>query len=148
VEILVVVLLVGVTVSFIAVNLGPGDREVVGAEAARLAVSLQQAQDEAVMTGATLAWRGGTDGYQYLRRGPDRNWLPIDGEDAFSPYRLALPVRLVDVEVGGEKLGPGGLVIMSPSALASPVRIILEANGERRAVEVGTSARVVTGGGV
>jgi hypothetical protein len=37
---------------------------------------------------------------------------------------------------------------MSPSALASPVRIILEANGERQAVEVGTSARVVTGGGV
>lgn len=143
VELLVVVLLVAITVSFAVVKLGPADRETVLAEAARLAVSFQQAQDEAVMTGAGLAWRGEPQGYQYLRKGPDRNWIPLVDADVFAPRRLPLPVRLVDVEVGGLKLAPGALVVLSPSALTSPVRIVLEANSERAAVEIGAYARVV-----
>ena len=147
VEILVVVLLLGVTVAFVAVNLGSDDREVLHGEAARLAMGLEQAQDEVVMTGAVLAWRGGADGYQYLRRGADGGWTPLDSDDAFPPRRLALPVRLVDVEVGGVKTAAGALVVLSPSALAAPVRIVLEAGSERAAVEVGATTRVVQVGG-
>jgi general secretion pathway protein H len=148
VEILVVVLLLGVTVAFVAVNLGSDDREILRGEAARLAMGLEQAQDEVVMTGVALAWRGGADGYQFVRRGADGGWTSLDGEDAFPPRRLALPVRLVDVEVGGVKVAAGALVVLSPSALAAPVRIVLEANSERAAVEVGATTRVVMGSGV
>lgn len=143
VEVLVVVVLVAITVSFAVVKLEPDDRETVRSEAARLAVSIQQAQDEAVMTGSALAWRGDVEGYRYLRRGAGRNWVPLDGDEAFPARRLPLPVRLVDVEVGGLKAAAGALVVLSPSALASPVRIVLEANSERAAVEVGATTRVV-----
>ncbi len=142
VEVLVVILLMAVTVSFVVVNLGPDDREKVRVEANRLAVSLQQAQDEAVMTGATLAWIGEGDSYHYLRRGPGGDWLLLAGEDAFSPQRLPAPVRLVDVEMGGRKLARA-VVVLSPFALAATVRIVLEADSERAAVEVGATTRVV-----
>jgi general secretion pathway protein H len=148
VEILVVVLLLGIAVAFVAVSLGSDDRETLRREAARLALGLEQAQDEAVMTGAALAWRGGADGYQYLRRDADGNWTSLDGDDAFPPRRLAPPVRLVDVEIGGAKIAAGGMVVLSPSALAAPLRIVLEANSERAAVEVGATTRVVVGSDV
>jgi hypothetical protein len=143
VEVLVVVLLVAITLSFAVVNLGRDDREAVLDEAARLAISFQQAQDEAVMTGTGLAWSGEPQGYRYLRSGPDRNWVPLENTEAFAPRQLPLPVRLVDVKVGGLKLAPGALVVLSPSVLTSPVRIVLEANSQRAAVEIGASARVV-----
>ena len=143
VEVLVVVLLLGITVGFVAVKLGSDDRQALHDEAARLAIGLEQAQDEAVMTGAALAWRGGADGYQYLRRGADGGWTPLDGDDAFPPRRLPLPVRLVDVEVGGVKTAAGALVVLSPYALAAPTRIVLEAGRERAAVEIGATTRVV-----
>ena len=82
-EVLVVILLMAVTVSFVVVNLGPDDREKVRVEASRLAASIQQAQDEAVMTGTTLAWIGEGDSYHYLRRGPGGDWILLAGEDAF-----------------------------------------------------------------
>jgi len=143
----VVVLLVAITTTFAMAKLGPDDRDTVLGEAGRLALGLQHAQDEAVMTGSGLAWRGDAGGYQYFRRGPDRNWVPLENAEGFAPHQLPLPVRLVNVEVGGLKVAPGTLVVFSPSALGSPVRIVLEANSERAAVEVGASARVVPGHG-
>jgi general secretion pathway protein H len=148
IEILVVVLLLGVTVAFLAVNLGSDQRETLRREASSLANGLEQAQDEAVVTGAALAWRGDAEGYQYFRRGADGSWTPLNGDDAFPPRRFPLPVRLVDVEVAGVKIAAGGLVVLPPSALAAPVRIVLEAGTERAAVEVGATARVVTSGDV
>jgi general secretion pathway protein H len=148
VEVLVVVLLVGITVGLVTVNLGHGDRDVVRDEAERLAVSLQQAQDEAVMTGTPLAWLGEVKGYRYLRRGPDRNWVPLEGGDAFPPRQLPAPVRVADVTGAAVRADAGALVVLSSIALASPVRIVLEANAERAAVEVGVSTRVVVEGGV
>jgi general secretion pathway protein H len=147
VEVVVVVLLLGVAVAFVAVKLGSDDREALRDEAARLATGLGQAQDEAVMTGATLAWRWAAEGYEFLRRSADGGWAPLDREDAFPARRVAPPVRLVDVEVGGVKITKGALVVLSPSALTGPVRIVLEANSERAAIEVGADTRVVLGGG-
>jgi type II secretion system protein H len=141
-EVLVVVLLMAVTVSFVVVNLGPDDREKLRGEASRLAASIQQAQDEAVMTGTTLAWVGEGDSYHYLRRGPGGDWMFLAGEDAFPPHRLPAPVRVIDVEMGGRKL-TRAMVVLSPVALAAPVRIVLEADSERAAVELGATTRVV-----
>lgn len=147
VEILVAALLVGIAVAFVAVNLRSDDRAALREEAARLALGLEQAQDEVVMTGTTLAWRGAHAGYQYLRRGADGSWTALDGDNAYAPRRLAEPVRLLDVEVGGAKIAAGGLVVLSPSAMTAPVRIVLEAGDERAAVEVGAATRVVLGRG-
>ena len=143
IELLVVVLLIAITASLAVVALTPDDRTALRDEATRLAVSFQQAQDEAVLTGRSIAWQGDAESYQYLRRGPERSWVPIDAETAFAARRLTVPVRLVDVEVAGSKIAPGTLVVMSPASGPPNVRFLLEANKDRAAVEVGSITRVV-----
>ncbi|MGA8053631.1 MAG: GspH/FimT family pseudopilin [Burkholderiales bacterium] len=143
VEILVVMVLMAITLSLAVVRLATDDRETLREEASRLAISLSQAQDEAVVTGVAIAWHGVAEGYQYFRRGADREWRPLQTGDALPAHRLPLSVRLVDVEVGGLKIAPGALVVLPPSALAPPVRIVLATNNDQAAVEVGTTARVV-----
>ncbi|HQR52398.1 MAG TPA: GspH/FimT family pseudopilin [Burkholderiales bacterium] len=147
IEILVVLLLISVSVSFVAINVRADDRDLLREEAARLAASLEQAQDEAVFTGASLAWRGAAEGYQYLRRTADGSWTPLD-DSLFRPWQLPPAVRLVDVEVAGMKVVAGALVVLSPSALSGPVRVVLAAGSERAAVEVGASTHVFLGDGV
>lgn len=143
IEILVVVLLIAVTASMAVVALAPDDRGRLRDEAARLAMSFQHAQDEAVMTGRTIAWRGTADGYEYLRRGPDRTWVPVDADAAFRAHRFPAPVRLDDVELGGAKLGPEALVVLSPTAVAPDVRFLLASRDDGLAVEAGSAVRVV-----
>ncbi len=147
IEVLIVLLLVGVSVGVVAVNLRTDDREMLREEAARLAAGLEQAQDEAVLTGAALAWRGAAEGYQYLRRGADGSWEPLD-DSLFRSWQLPPAVRLVAVEVAGMKVVAGALVVLSPSALSGPVRVVLAAGSERAAVEVGASTYVFFGDGI
>jgi general secretion pathway protein H len=147
VELLVVVLLIAITASLAVVSLRTDERALVREEAARLAGSLRHMQDEAILTGATFAWRGEPLGYEYLRRGPDRSWLPLDADAAALSRRLPDPVRLVDIEVDGAKLEPGALLVLSPAGVLATARLTLEANRDRAAVEVGATTRVVTHGG-
>jgi general secretion pathway protein H len=147
IEVMVVVVLIAITLSVTFANFAPDERDIVQGEAARLATSLQQAQDEAVVTGVAFAWRGEAEGYEFLRRGADRAWVPLDATEVLSPRRLPSPVRMVGVEIEGQKVAAGALVVLSPSGRASPVRVVLAANNERVAVELGTTARVVPANG-
>lgn len=143
IEILVVVLIIAITVSIAMVNLSRSDRDTLREEAARLASSYRHAQDEAVMTGVALGWRGEPDGYAYFRRTSGGGWQPLDREGGITSRRLDVPVRLVDVEVGGVKVAPGTLVVLSPSAISPLMRISMEANADRATVEIGARTRVL-----
>jgi general secretion pathway protein H len=147
IEVMVVVVLIAITLSVTFAKFAPDERDVVRGEAVRLATSLQQAQDEAVVTGVAFAWRGEAEGYEFLRRGADRTWVPLDATEVLSPRRLPSPVKVADVEIEGQKVAAGALVVLSPSGRASPVRVVLAANNERVTVELGTSARVVPANG-
>jgi type II secretion system protein H len=94
VEVLVVVLIVGLLVSVVAVRLTSGTRQSLHDEALRLAALLAHARDEAIATGAPLAWQGSDAGYRFLRRGPDRTWQPMDGDADLRARSLPAGVRL------------------------------------------------------
>jgi type II secretion system protein H len=147
VEVLVVVVLIAITLSVAFANFAPDERDVVRDEAARLAASLQQAQDEAVITGVTFAWRGAADGYEFLRRDADRNWVPLGPTESLSPRRLPSPLKVLDVEIEGRQVAAGALVVLSPSGRASMLRVVLAGLNERVAVELSSKARVVPANG-
>ena len=131
VEILVVVVILALTATFVVVKLQPDDRATLREEALRLAVLLQQARDEAIATGASVAWRGEPAGYGFLKRNADRRWEAIAGDDVFRPRRLPDPIRMVDVEIGGRKATPDDVIVFTPSALNPPYRIVLGLNAVR-----------------
>lgn len=144
IEVLVVVLLIAITASLAVVSLRQDDRQLVRAEALRLAESFRHVQDEALLTGATFGWRAEPRGYEYLRRTPDRQWTALESEagDAFT-RRLPDAVRLVEVEVNGVRVDPGMLIVVPPSGMSSNARVVLETGSDRAFVEIGAVPRVV-----
>lgn len=142
VEILVVVVILALTATFVAVKLQPDDRTTLRREALRLATLLQQARDEAIATGAALAWRGNAGGYEFLRRNPDRKWEGIAGDDVFRARRLSEPIRMVDLEIAGRKAAPEDVIVFTPSALNPPYRIVLGLNTHRVRVRSDNFAQV------
>lgn len=88
IEVMIVVLIIGVTLGLVGVNLMRDDRDRVKEEADRLAMVLSAARDEAILQGRVLVVDLRRDGYQFLRIGSDGKPVPIEGDDSFLPRRL------------------------------------------------------------
>lgn len=132
IEVLVVVVIIAVLVSLVAVKLAPDTRQDLREEARRLAALLAHARDEAIVTGAPLAWQASDAGYRFLRRGPDRTWQPMDGDAGLRARSLPTGVSLVAIETPATANGGAPTIVLSPTGVADPFRITL-ASGEHRA---------------
>jgi len=144
IEVLIVVVLIAITASLAVVSLRQDDRAVLREEAQRLADSFRFLQDEAIMTGAIIGWRGESQGYAYQRRTVDKQWVPLDadGGGAFV-RRLPDAIRLVDVSVDGVSVDPALPILLTPSGMTPNARVVLTANRDRAIVEIGAVSRVV-----
>jgi general secretion pathway protein H len=131
IEVLVVVVIIAVLVSLVAVKLAPDTRQSLRDEALRLAALLAHARDEAIVTGAPLAWQGSGAGYRFLRRGPDRTWQPLDGDPGLRARSLPAGVSLVAIETPATANRGDPTIVLSPTGVADPFRITL-ASGEHR----------------
>jgi type II secretion system protein H len=144
IELLVVMVIAAVTLSIAVANVAPDSRAVLRAEADRLATSFRQAQDEALLTGVTLGWQGDPAGYRFVRRARGGRWHPLEeGVAEGGGRRLPAPVQILAVEVGGVNVEPGTLVVLPPTAVQPPVRVVLEAQGLRAGVEIAGAPKVV-----
>ena len=142
-EVLVVAVLIAVLATIVSVKLAPDDRSRLREEAARLAILLTQARDEAIATGSPIGWRGSKEGYQFYRRADDRAWHLIERDDAFHARAFAAPIRLIDLDIGAQKAPAEHLIVMSPAAANPPFRILLGLNDARVAVRADSSAQLV-----
>lgn len=143
IEILVAVVLIAITVTLVMVRIAPDDRETLREETRRLAVLFEQARDEAIATGASIAWQADARGYAFMRRDADRQWRPVADEPVFRRRELVENVRLLDVEIGGRKTRPEELLVFSPSALNPPFRVVLELNALRMRIRSDNFAEMV-----
>lgn len=89
------VLAIGMAVTVMAFRPDPARQ--LGQEAERLALLLEQAEDESALGGAPLAWVARVDGYEFQRRtlndtGP--NWITEHGDDLLHPRRLPEAARI------------------------------------------------------
>ncbi|SFF32457.1 general secretion pathway protein H [Fontimonas thermophila] len=94
VEILVVVLIIGIMLTF--ATLSVGDRasiDTLDSEARRLEQLFRLAQEEAELNGRELGFRYTDQGYQFLVIGSDGQWLPV-AEGPLRPRRLPPPLQL------------------------------------------------------
>jgi general secretion pathway protein H len=131
IEVLVVVVIIAILVSLVAVQLSPDARQGLREEAARLAALLAHARDEAITTGAPLAWQPTDAGYRFLQRGADRTWQPMDGEASLRARVLPTGVSVAAIETPATANGGNPTIVLSPTGIADPFRITL-ALGEHR----------------
>jgi general secretion pathway protein H len=131
IEVLVVVMIIAIIVSLVAVNLLPDARQSLREEGTRLALLLGHAHDEAIATGAPLAWQRTDTGYRFLERGPDRTWQPVELDASLRARALPVGVSVAAIETPAAANGGNPAILLSPTGVGEPFRITL-ALGEHR----------------
>ncbi|MGZ3183238.1 MAG: GspH/FimT family pseudopilin [Telluria sp.] len=110
VELMVVMVIIGITLGLVTVNAIPSPRQNLQAEAQRIALLLQLARDEAIVRNAPVAFEAERDRYRFLVRGEQR-WSVVTDSDLLRerPFKNAPVVLTLDPP------GAGG---------GSPLRIV------------------------
>jgi general secretion pathway protein H len=108
-----VVLAVGVAGAVLAFR--PDQERQLGQEAERLALLLEQAEEESWLGGMPLAWVAREDGYEFQRRelsvdGPA--WIGLRGDDLFRPRTLPPVARIQWVRADGRALDYGERAVL------------------------------------
>ncbi|MDA3969928.1 MAG: type II secretion system minor pseudopilin GspH [Desulfobulbaceae bacterium] len=124
IEVMVVLLIIGVSIGFISLNVGPR-RQVVEEEAKRLAALLNLAQEEAILTGNEYALELRLSEYRFVRLDGE-SWQEFPPDEVFRPRTLPAELHL-ELTIGGELISP---TILMAEGDESPPRIYLLSSGE------------------
>jgi general secretion pathway protein H len=142
VEVLVVVVIIALLASLVAVKLAPDTRQSLREEALRLAALLAHARDEAIVTGAPLAWQRTERGYRFLHRTPDRTWAAVDRDPSLRAREFPPGVGVAAIETA--PAAAPSLIVLAPTGLSEPFRITLGLGEHRvRVSSDGAGAPVV-----
>lgn len=125
-ELLVVLVIVTLLVSFATLRLGDNRAAQLEREAQRLAALLEAAGDEAVLQGQELGLRLEPDGYRFLRYTPPE-WAALEDDALLRPRRLPATIRL---ELRLDGLPP------PPDADPQAPQIIVYSSGEHTPFEL------------
>ena len=80
VEIMVVLVIIGMTLGLVSLNAMPSPRQDLQSEARRLSLLLQLARDEAIVRNRPITFEATTERYHFLVRNETR-WVPITDDD-------------------------------------------------------------------
>lgn len=104
VEMLVVLLIMGITVGLVSANLQPSQRDRLRVEAERLAQIMDLAAEESRTTGKSIAWTADASGYRFWRQGGDSEWSEIRDSDLLRARSMPHGMSISDFRV--EAMGP------------------------------------------
>jgi general secretion pathway protein H len=79
-ELLVVLVIVGITMGFVTINAMPDAHQALQNEAQRIALLLQLARDEAIVRNRPIAFEAESDSYRFLMR-DSNEWKSLAQED-------------------------------------------------------------------
>ena len=138
IEILVVVVIIGVTLSLVVVNFARDDKRVLADEAQRVGLLLEHAHDEAVASAQILAWNADANGYGFAVATAPDTWSALPGDDVFRQRAWSSGVSFGGVRLlqGGNAKEMGTRLVFSPSGFNAPFEMTL-ASGNSYAVIAG-----------
>jgi general secretion pathway protein H len=130
IEILVVMVIIAIVISFASVNFFRDDKQLLHEEAERLALLLEHARDEAVLTGKAVGWSGEPGKYYFLELDSDRKWIPRADDGILRERQFKSPIVWKEVRVDGApaKLSDT-VVVFSNAGLNQAFDITLELSG-------------------
>ena len=127
IEILVAMALVGIILGLAVVKLGQSDAQIAQHEAERLAAVLEDARDEAIAGGRSVAWSSDGHGYQFWLQDDTGSWQAIPNHEILKPYELPdiLKVSGQTVNLRDQRLGER--IVFDTSGVNQPFTIELVA---------------------
>ena len=124
IEVLVVIVIVGITVSLITVNFARDEGVRLEDDARRLALLVQFARDDAIVSGQSVALTAEETGYGLARREYGRGWVPYTD----LPMRGAIAVPAQSrLRVAGVDVPAGEPLVFNASGMALPYELVLAA---------------------
>lgn len=124
IEVLVVIVVVGITVSLITVNFARDEGARLEEDARRLALLVQFARDDAYLSGQSVAVTAGEKGYVFSRREHVRGWVPYTDLPVRGASDMPAHSRL---RVAGVDVPAGEPLVFSSSGMALPYELVLAA---------------------
>ncbi len=108
VEIMVVMVIIGITLGLVSLNAIPNPQKNLQDEARRIALLLQLARDEAIVRNRLVAFEAEQDRYRFLVRN-ENSWVPLSQDDMLRerPYKNPPITMTLDPPTAGA-VGFGG----------------------------------------
>ena len=125
IELLVVLVVVGIVLGMASVQLMPDERTTLRQEADRLALLLENAHQESLISGHDLAWRGQGSRYIFLARDDYNDWEVIADNNPFRPRDLPDNITVQQVRVEDQLLAAEDLLTFGARGLPFRFQIAL-----------------------
>ncbi|TCV83411.1 type II secretion system protein H (GspH) [Sulfurirhabdus autotrophica] len=129
VEILIVLVIIGITVGLISVNFMPDDKQKLMDEVRKLSLLIEQAHDEAIVSGREIALSLDGDKYQFWRKDEYGKWVQFTNDDLFRERLLGSEIKLSELSINSAKVVANERLIFSPAGMSAPFSINLELKG-------------------
>ncbi|WP_159628214.1 GspH/FimT family pseudopilin [Massilia puerhi] len=100
VELLVVLVIIGITLGLATLNAIPSPRQDLENEAKRIALLLQLARDEAIVRNRLVAFEANGERYRFMVRG-DTGWAPVTRDDLLRERSFKNPPLRLLLEPSG-----------------------------------------------
>lgn len=134
-EIMVVLVVIGITLGLITPHLLKNDVDTLKEESMRLSALMEYAADIATSRGVWLAWSPTTQGYRFLQHDEDKNiWQPIITDDVLYERKLAEGVHL-KIVVQQQKINTNELITLAPSGIHAPFQMELTLGEKKRVIQ-------------
>ena len=106
VEVMVVLVIIGITLGLVSLNAMPSTHQNLEGEAKRIALLLQLARDEAIVRNRLVAFEADPEGYRFLVRN-EAQWTPLLQDDMLRgrPFKSA-PLKLLLDPAGAGSANP------------------------------------------
>lgn len=143
VELLVVLLVIGITLGMTMLQLMPDNRAVLRQEADRLALLLENATLEAQAGGRSLAWSGEASHYRFWKKNDYNDWVRIEDDAILRPRELPDGIRISQTTVEELPVKPDEKLSLDAHSIPVPFRIRI-GNQYGNASVIGKSTGEVT----
>jgi general secretion pathway protein H len=146
IEILVVMVIIAIVLGVVSVNFSSDDKRILRTEAERLALLLEHAQDEATITGRSVAWSANGSQYQFWQLSADGNWVPLSGDELLRVRTFGPLVEFRGLKLNQTDAKPDERLVFAPGGTSVPFALTLGLRDELIVVSGDAAGRVRVGG--
>jgi general secretion pathway protein H len=141
IEILVVLVIMGIVATSVSLSFTRDESALLSETSDRLALLLQSAHDDAILTGKPIAWSEEGGSYQFWRPYKDE-WKPIETDELFHQRQLPERISMLELRINNTALKPGELLVFAPGGLATPFEATLAFGPARSKIQGDAAGRV------
>jgi general secretion pathway protein H len=126
IEIMVVMVILGITMALVSVNFSNDDSQALNEEAKRLAALLEHAQREVLLTGVPIAWSADKGKYQFWQRGKNGKWDEPSSDDILRERTFPIAIEWGENRIAGNPIKPDDRLIFLAGGLNLPFELKLK----------------------